>query len=74
MAQAQALGLISRAREAEDLLTIVEQVFEDERDIAAATALRIGTIWGPLNRPGLVNGCRQLRRRQPACRPVHRPC
>ena len=37
MAQAQALGLINRAREAEDLLTIAEQVFEDERDIAAAT-------------------------------------
>lgn len=49
--RAQALGLINRADEAEELLIAAEQAFEDTRDLAAATALRIGTIWGPLNRP-----------------------
>lgn len=49
--RAQALGLANRAGEAEELLTAAEQTFDDEGDLAAAAALRIGTLWGPLNRP-----------------------
>lgn len=49
--RAQALGLTNRAGEAVELLTTAEQTFDDESDLAAAAALRIGTLWGPLNRP-----------------------
>ena len=49
--RAQAQGLMNRGEEAEQLLDTLDLSAMNDHDAAYATALRIGTLWGPLNRP-----------------------
>jgi DNA-binding CsgD family transcriptional regulator len=66
--RSQALGLMNRGDEADQVLDAIDLDAVDDHQAGAATALRIGTLWGPLNRPD--EALATLQRALADCRPA----